>query len=107
MIVIAMKIIREEKGYTLNQIHKGTGISISYLSDLENNKLENTSIYILYTISKFLDVNIKDFFYTIEEINSLKKSLNYHIENYGLTHPKTLKISRIIDLIIFKLAEYK
>ncbi len=107
MIVITMKIIREEKGYTLDQIHKGTGISISHLSDLENNKIENTSIYSLYTISKFLDVNIKDFFYTVEEINSLKKSLNYHIESYGLTHPKTLKISRIIDLIIFKLSEYK
>jgi transcriptional regulator with XRE-family HTH domain len=103
MLVFTIKIIRQEKRISLLKIHKETHISRSYLYKLDNNLIDNTNIYALYKIAKVLNVNVKELLYSGEDIYYLKKSLYYHISKYGYTHPKTLKISKIIDLIITKL----
>lgn len=54
--------IRKDKKISINKLSKITGISLGYLSDLENNKAKNPSIEKLETIAKALDVSVNDFF---------------------------------------------
>ena len=64
MIVFKIKEIRENKNVTLYYLSKNTGISRTYLRDLENNKKSNPTIQALYKIALVLDVNLKDLFYS-------------------------------------------
>lgn len=64
MIVFKIKEIRENKNVTLYYLSKNTGISRTYLRDLENNKKSNPTIQTLYKIALALDVNLKDLFYS-------------------------------------------
>lgn len=51
---------RLKKGLSLNELSKKTGISISYLSDIEAGKRENLSIKKLCKIAQVLNVDITD-----------------------------------------------
>ena len=64
MIVFKIKEIRESRSITLYNLSKNTGISRTYLRDLENNKKTNPTLQMLYKISLALDVNVKDLFKT-------------------------------------------
>ena len=64
MIVFKIKEIREKKKITLYSLAKSTGISRSYLIELENNKKSNPTLQMLYKIALVLNVNIKDLFYS-------------------------------------------
>lgn len=61
-----------------------TGISRSYLSDLENNKKTNPTIEALLKIANALNVNIKNLFYSKMDIDNLKKKMNKRIEKFRL-----------------------
>lgn len=54
--------IRKNKKISINKLSKITGISLGYLSDLENNKAKNPSIEKLESIAKALNVSVNDFF---------------------------------------------
>ena len=54
--------IRKEKKISINNLSKLTGISLGYLSDLENNKATNPSIDKLNLIASILNVSIDAFF---------------------------------------------
>lgn len=60
MIGDNIRRIRKEKGYSINKLSKETGISLGYLSDLENNKAKNPSMDKLKTIAKFLETTLSD-----------------------------------------------
>lgn len=62
MIVFKIKEIRENRHITLYSLSKNTGISRTYLRELENNKKDNPTIKTLCKIANFLEVNIKDLF---------------------------------------------
>lgn len=64
MIIFRIKEIRNKQKVTLYTLSKNTGISRTYLRDLENNKKSNPTIQALYKIALVLDVNIKDLFYS-------------------------------------------
>lgn len=64
MIVFNIKKVREENNISIYQLSKKTGISRTYLVELENNKKSNPTIQILYQIALVLNVNIKDLFYS-------------------------------------------
>ncbi|MEW8993068.1 helix-turn-helix domain-containing protein [Clostridium sp.] len=53
-----IRAIRKEKKISINKLSKLTGISLGYLSDLENNKAKNPSVDKLNLISSVLDVSI-------------------------------------------------
>lgn len=59
-----MREIRKEKGITLTEIANKTGISIGYLSHLENGTRKNPSIEMMDKISKYLDKSVSDVFFT-------------------------------------------
>ncbi|MDP4146096.1 MAG: helix-turn-helix transcriptional regulator [Bacillota bacterium] len=54
--------IRKSKKISINTLSKTTGISLGYLSDLENNKSKNPSIEKLTKIANVLNCDVKDFF---------------------------------------------
>ena len=100
MIVFRIKQIRESKKITAYKLAKDTKISRSYLSELENNKNTNVSLQILLTIANYLDVNVKDLFYTTYDINTLKEEMYDRIDKFGINSPEALEVSQIIDLLI-------
>lgn len=64
MIIFKIKEIRESKNITIYKLAQETNMSLSYLTELENNKKNNPTIQTLYRIALVLDVNIKDLFTT-------------------------------------------
>ena len=77
-----------------------TGISRGYLFDLENNRKFNPTLFILRKIAEELEVNIKDLFYSLDDIDNLKEEMYRRINVYGLDSKEVLEISQIIDLLI-------
>lgn len=55
-----LKQIRISKNLTLKQLSKITGISPTYLNDIENLKCINPSYKIVQRLIKSLDVNLDD-----------------------------------------------
>ena len=100
MFVFRIKEIREKKNITLYRLSKETGISRSYLTDLENNKKTNPSLETAYKISLALDVSIRDLFYSTLDIEKLKKEMYKKIDKYGLSSKEVAEISQLIDLLI-------
>lgn len=56
--------LREQHGYTINSLSYLTGISQSYLRDLELGNKNNPSVEIIYVICDRLGISLKDFFDT-------------------------------------------
>ena len=100
MIVFRIKQIRESKNITAYRLAKDVKISRSYLSELENNKKMNVSLEVLVNIADYLNVNVKDLFYTTFDINSLKQKMYRRIDKYGINSKEALEVSQIIDLRI-------
>lgn len=100
VIVFVIKEIRKKKNITVYKLSKLTGISRTYLLELENNKKFNPSLSIMYKIANALEVKIDDLFYTELDLEELKQELNNTIETYGIGAKETLEISQIIDLLI-------
>lgn len=63
MYVNKMYGIRKQKKITLAQIAKKTGISIGYLSHLENGTRNNPSIEIMNKIADALETSVTEAFF--------------------------------------------
>lgn len=100
MFVFVIKEIRKKKNITVYKLSKLTGISRTYLLELEKNKKFNPSLSIMYKIANALEVKIDDLFYTELDLEELKQELNNSIETYGIMAKETLETSQIIDLLI-------
>ena len=100
MFIFRIKEVREQKNISLYKLSKYTGISRSYLSDLENNRKTNPSLETMYKISTALNVNIRKLFYATADINKLKRELNRRIDVFGLNSVQVMEISQILDLLI-------
>lgn len=100
MFIFVIKNIRESKNISLKELSEETGVSKSYLFELENNKRLNVTLDKLYKISTVLDVNVKDLFYTSLDIENLRKELHNRINEYGLNSEQVMEISKLIDLLV-------
>lgn len=58
-----VKYIREQKGITLLQLSKVSGVSVGYLCHLEKGTRNNPSIDVMEKISKALDKTIAEVFF--------------------------------------------
>lgn len=54
--------IRKSKSISVNNLSKIAGISLGYISDLENNKAQNPTLDKLKTIASALGVEVEEFF---------------------------------------------
>lgn len=100
MFVFVIKNVRKSKNITLYRLVKNTGLSYSYLSELENNKVYNPSLKTMYSIAKALDVKVDDLFYSELDIDSLKEEMYKRIDLYGINSKEVMEVSQIIDLLI-------
>lgn len=100
MYVFVIKLLRRSKNITLYKLSQVTGISRTYLRELENNNVFNPTMKILDKIANALDVTIKDLFYYDNDVNKLKEEMYYRIEVFGLDSEEVYKISQIIDLLL-------
>lgn len=100
MIILVIKNLRNHKNISLDDLCNRTGLSRSYLTKLENNHLSNCSVNTLEKIAEALEVNIKDLFYSIADIDYLKEELNEIVDIYGLSSKEALEMSQIIDLLV-------
>lgn len=100
MFVFVIRNVRKKKNITLYRLYKLTGLSYSYLSELENNKVFNPSLATMYKIANALEVKIDDLFYSELDIEELKEELNHRIELYGTMSKEAMEVSQIIDLLI-------
>ena len=100
MFIFVIKNIRESKNISLKELSEETGVSKSYLFELENNKRLNVTLDKLYKISTVLDVNVKDLFYTSLDIEVLRKELHNRITKYGLNSEQVMEVSELIDLLV-------
>lgn len=99
MYQFVIKDIRKDKKITLNELSKKTGLSVSYLSEIENNKVKEPSFSCIAKICAALGEKIEKIYFASDEIDSIRNMLNIYIEKYGLTDTKTRNISKILDKI--------
>lgn len=100
MIVFNIKNIRKNKKISLKKLSNMTGISRGYLFDLENNRRFNPTMFILEKIAEELEVNIKDLFYSLNDIDNLKEEMYRRIDVFGIGSKEVMEVSQIIDLLI-------
>lgn len=100
MIVFNIKNIRKSKKISLKKLSNMTGISRGYLFDLENNRRFNPTMFILEKIAEELEVNIKDLFYSLNDIDNLKEEMYRRIDVFGIGSEEVMEVSQIIDLLI-------
>lgn len=100
MFVFMIKKIRENKNLTIYKLSKLTGINRSYLTQLENNKKFNPTLNTLEKIASVLEVSIKQLFYSLDEIEPLRKEMYRRIDKYGINSKEVLEVSQVIDLLI-------
>lgn len=100
MFVFVIKDLRKSKNISQYKLSQITDISRTYIRNLENNNKCNPSMHILLLIAEALEVNVKDLFYTENDINNLKEEMYRRIDRYGLRSKEAMEISQIIDLLI-------
>lgn len=102
MIIYLIREIRKLKGIKLKELSDMTGISISYLSEIENNKDCNPSLLTIIKIATALDEKLDDIYFVDGELDSLKNALNIYIEVYGIQGDETLALSKKINELMNK-----
>ena len=100
MFVFVIKNVRKSKNITLYRLVKITGLSYSYLSELENNKVYNPSLKTMYSIAKALDVKVDDLFYSELDIETLRDEMHSRIDQFGINSKEVMEVSQVIDLLI-------
>lgn len=88
-----IRTIRKSQKISINNLSKLTGISLGYLSDLENNKAKNPSLDKIKLIAKTLNVSVEDLLSTESGINTSQESENI----------KTIEFSTPIEAMEFLL----
>lgn len=100
MIVFNIRNIRKSKKISLRKLSDMTGISRAYLYDLESNRRFNPTLFILQKIAEVLEVDIKDLFYSLNELDNLKEEMYQKIDKYGRNSKEVLEVSQVVDLLI-------
>ncbi len=106
MIIYLIREIRKLKGIKLKELSDITGLSISYLSEIENNKNCNPSLLTIMKIAKALDKKLDDICFIDDELDSLKRALNIYVEVYGIQDVKTIELSNKINELINKYSNF-
>jgi len=100
MFVFNIRNIRKSKKMSLRKLSDMSGISRAYLYDLESNRRFNPTLFILQKIAEVLEVDVKDLFYSLNELDFLKEEMYRRIDVYGRTSKEALEVSQVIDLLI-------
>lgn len=97
MLGSKIRDIRKSKGLSINKVSKASGVSLGYLSDLENNKSKNPSMDTLKKIATVLEVSVNDFFSNEDNKNemlTIKEQEKLDKEAQDLVNELTLSLSK-------------
>ena len=100
MFIFLIKEIREEKEITQEELSRRSGISRSYIAELENNKKKNPSFEAIYKISLALGVEIRKTYVAVSDIVQIEIMLSKSIKENGINSIETLHISNLLDKLI-------
>lgn len=100
MLVFNIKNIRISKNISIKKLSKQTGLSRTYIRELENQRKANPTLASLNKIAIALKVNVKDLFYSTIEIEKLRKEMHKRIDEFGINSKEVLEVSQIIDLLV-------
>jgi transcriptional regulator with XRE-family HTH domain len=94
-----IKKIRKDKNLSVNNLSKLSGVSLGYMSDLENNNAQNPTMDKLKAIATALNVEVEEFFksepLSEEKLKELSETYN---KNEGLAS-ESEKIATNLDII--------
>lgn len=82
--------LREQHGFTINSFSHHTGISQSYLRDLELGNKNNPSVEIIYIICERLGISLKDFFDMDAPVHKTDNPLSLRINQLDKSQRETL-----------------
>ncbi len=100
MYVFRIKEIRESKNISQYMLAKKSKISRSYIIELENGNKDNPTLQVLSKIAEVLNVNIKELFYTIDDIEPLKRQLDLIVKKSGILSDEAINLDNIIDSLL-------
>ncbi len=92
-----IKEIREEKNITISELASKTGVSEEYIKKIEANELKDPKFFDICKIAEILEENLNNIYYIDDDVESLRNILNVYIKKYGLTHIKTIEITKLLD----------
>lgn len=97
MFIFLIEEIRKEKNMTQSELSKKTGISRSYIAELESSTKVNVSFETIYKIAQALEVEISKIFVAVSDIEEARIMLYDSMNEKGINSKEALKISRLID----------
>lgn len=102
-----IKEIRKNKNITLKQLAEITGLSVSYLSSIENNKVKDPSFKSMAKIAEGLEQKVESLFLDSNQMDNLRNQLYKSIEKNGIEDEITKVISGKIDEMSVKIMKNK
>lgn len=102
MFIFLIRKIRKAKNITQEELAQKTGVSRSYIAELESNIRTNPSFEMIYKISQVLEVEITKIFVAVSNIEEARTMLHNSIDEKGINNKEVLQISCIIDKSINK-----
>lgn len=98
-----IKKIRKDKNLSVNNLSKLSGVSLGYMSDLENNNAQNPTMDKLKAIATALNVEVEDFFksepLSEERLKELDESLDKESQKIEYETHNDKKITTSLDII--------
>jgi len=103
-----IKEARNQKGWTLDELAKKSGVSKAYLSQLENSDSERPSAEKLYNIAIALGVSIAELLgKKLEKVEEIDKSIPANLEKAAVEFGWTQKDKELLASIAFRTKENK
>ncbi len=99
-----LKLLRKNSSMTLKEIEEKTGVSNAYLSQLENDKIKNPSVFILTKLSQTFDVPINEILIQAGLISSKRSSKTEQLSNkiaFSTEKLSPKEMKEVLDYIAF------
>lgn len=100
MAYFLIKYMMGKWGMGVEELSERTGVSYFLLEDLCENKIKNVSIEKLTPIAKFFKCGVEELYYTKGDYEKVRDLLHESIEDNGINHPETIRLSRILDHLL-------
>lgn len=101
-----LKQRRELIGLTLRQVEESLlGVSNSYLSQLENDKIKKPSMNVLYKLSRFYGIEIDELLYAsgiISDKSSMLKISNKQINGIDISEEEERELIKYLKFLRFE-----
>ncbi|MFD0682109.1 MULTISPECIES: helix-turn-helix domain-containing protein [unclassified Paenibacillus] len=97
--------IRKQRGYTLSELAERTGISKSYLSNIERNLKQNPSIQVVEKIALVLKVELKTLLKLSTDLESKQQiekewiDFIYEMKNMGIEKERIHEYKILIEFM--------